>query len=198
QLQPIRRAQRVPLQGAHSVGPHGLTGENLRPGGGKASKNSACVLFIIRIEDAVAPQTREGGPALDHAAPPHQHQRILSQHLGEQRSPGFIETQPHDGGRIPEYHRPASRSSSSTCRPSPWGSLGRGSVQTSSGTRPEPCLTNPACSRAVSAASGAANGAAIGTIFAIGVPRSVTTTSSPALTQAKHAWRVAFNWDINV
>src|SRR5439155_15713112 len=31
--------------------------------------------------------------------------------------------------------------------------------------------------------------------FAIGVPRSVTTTSSPAFTHAKHARRVAFNWD---
>jgi hypothetical protein len=108
------------------------------------------------------------------AAPPHQHQRILCQDLGEKRRPGLVETERHDGGGIPKFHRSVSRSSSSACRPSPWGSLGRGSVQTSSGTRPEPCSTSPACSRAARDAGRAAGGPATGTIFAIGVLRSVT------------------------
>jgi hypothetical protein len=70
-----------------------------------------------------------------------------------------------------------------------------GSAHTSSGTCPEPRVTNPACSRAASDAGRVAGDLSTGTIFAIGVPRSVTTTSSPAFTHAQHARRVAFTGD---
>jgi hypothetical protein len=195
QLQPIRCTQGVPLEGRRGVVPDGLAGEDIRPGSREARKKCPCVLFIPRLEETFPPQAREGGPALHHAAPPDNHERILRQHLAEPWGPGLFETVWQDGRGIPALHRPVSRSSVSARRPSPWGSLGRGSVHTSSGTCPEPHVTRPAWARAASDAGSAASGFANGTIFAIGVPRSVTTTSAPAFTHAKHARRVACNWD---
>src|ERR1043166_2874694 len=197
QLERIRRPQGMPVEGARRVLPNGLAREHFGPGRRKAGQDGACLLFVGRVEEPFPSEPCESGPAFHHAAPPHDHEAILRQDLPEKRTPGLFQAERNDGGRIPEFHRPVSRSSPSACRPSPWASCGRGSVQTASGTRPEPCATSPACSKAASEGGRAMGSPANGTIFAIGVPRSVTTTSSPALTQAKHARRAAFNWEMD-
>ena len=83
QLQPIRCTQGVPLEGVRGIVPDGLTGEDLRPGSGEARKQSPCVLFIPRLEEAFPPQACEGRPAFHDAALPDNHQCILRQHLTE-------------------------------------------------------------------------------------------------------------------
>jgi hypothetical protein len=82
--------QGVPLEGVRGVVPDGLAGEDLRLGRREACKQSTCVLSIACLEEAFPPQAREGGPALHRAAPPHNHQRILRQNLGEPWGPGPV------------------------------------------------------------------------------------------------------------
>src|SRR5262245_5374146 len=146
QLERSRCPQGMPLEDGDRVVPDSLARQHICPGRRKACQDGACLFFVARVEDALSAKPCEGGPAFHHAAPPHDHQSILREDLQEKRGPGLGKTERNNGGRIPEFHRPVSRSSSNACSPSPWVSCGRGSVQTSSGTRPEPSMTRPACS----------------------------------------------------
>src|SRR5205814_2052720 len=76
----------------------------------------------------------------------------------------------------------------------PLGSAGRGSFQNPFGSFPEPSRTSPARASSSRWAGTSASPRPTGTILAIGFPRSVTMTPSPALTRARYSLRLAFSF----
>src|SRR5712692_3083191 len=121
---------------------------------------------------------------------PHDLSRLL---LVSARENVVASTSWDDRRRVPELHRPLSRSSRRAFSTAPAGSAGRGIFQNPFGSLPEPRRTSPV--RARRWAGTTAWSRLIGTIFAIGFPRSVTITSSPALTRARCSLKVALSLD---
>lgn len=94
---------------------------------------------------------------------------------------------------IPELHRPSARSATRAARARPLLSRGLAIFQKFGGNFPVPARTRPARdnSRNCIAVASPLASFGIGTNLATGLPRSITNSSSPAFTFARHALNVA-------
>src|SRR5207248_7457094 len=167
-------------------------GLDFGPALGKLRDDLPGLILLGAREDVVAPQPGEGGLTLDRGLPPDDERLVVVYDVSEKARLGLPEAEGDDRRGVPEFHRPLSRSSRTAFTPAPVGSAGRGSFQNPLGSLPEPSRTSPARASSRRWVGTSASPRPTGTILAIGFPRSVTMTSSPALTRARYSLRVAF------
>src|SRR5204862_261081 len=169
-------------------------GLDFGPALGELRHDLAGLVLQGACEDVVAPQPGEGGLTLDRGLPPDGERLVLVHDVSEKARLGLPEAEGVDRRGVPDPHRPLSRSSRTAFTPAPVGSPGRGIFQNPFGSFPEPSRTSPARASSRRWVGTSASPRPTGTILAIGFPRSVTMTSSPALTRARYSLRVAFSF----
>src|SRR5256885_6897975 len=169
-------------------------GLDFGPALGKLRHDLPGLVLLGAREDVVAPQPGEGGLTLDRGLPPDDERLVVVHDVSEKARLGLPEAEGDDRRGVPEFHRPPSRSSRRAFTPAPVGSAGRGIFQNPFGSFPEPSRTSPARASSSRWVGTSASPRPTGTILAIGFPRSVTMTSSPALTRARYSLRVAFSF----
>src|SRR5438093_10202677 len=193
ELQGIRGADR--MQQEHAAGRFAdlIAWLNLGPVSGEAGHRVSGLVFVSPREDIVAAPPCEGGIAFDRCRPPDDEGSVRVGDPPHEGSGRFFHAERDDGRGVPELHRPLSRSSSRAFSTAPVGSAGRGIFQKPFGSFPEPSRMSPARAFSSRWAGISAAARSSGTILAIGFPRSVTITSSPALTRARYSLRLAFS-----
>src|SRR5947208_7753174 len=193
-LQSVRRAER--RQQKHAAGrlANLMARLHLGPLSRQAHHGLSGLVLLGAREDVVASSPREGRKAFDRCRPPDNDGYVLLNHLPHEGTRRLSHAQRDHRRGVPELHRPLSRSSSRAFSTAPVGSAGRGIFQKPFGSFPEPSRMSPARASSRTWGGNRASSRPKGTSFAIGFPRSVTMTSSPALTRARYSLRLAFRF----
>src|SRR5256884_5210142 len=193
ELQSVRRAER--MQQKHAAGrlANLMARMNRGPLSRQARRGLSGLVLLGAREDVVASSPREGRKAFDRCRPPDSDGYVLLNHLPHEGTRRLSHAQRDHRRGVPELHRPLSRSSSRAFSTAPVGSAGRGIFQKPFGSFPEPSRMSPARAFSSRWAGISAAARSRGTILAIGFPRSVTITSSPALTRARYSLRLALS-----
>ena len=163
-----------------------LTGLDLDPGLHDCVQRMTCDTPIVRCQVAISYPSHERGSTLGTGAPPYDKGRVLVQNIPYSRGTALLDAERHNGRRIPELHQPSSRSRDTAARTVASASTGRGQSQKSAGKGALGRLSSPFLSISFKC-SASDDAPAMGSKRAIGRPRSVINTSSPAFTWRRYA-----------
>lgn len=195
QLKRICSSKRMQEKHTPCLFTNNQTGLNLRPRRQQGMKDCSHLCLIVRAEYLLSSQSRHCGITFHCCPPPCHHSPITHTQFLQIETLRLLKTKRQHCRGIPEFHRPSARSVNNIRNALERRSCGLRIFQKPAGSFPAPKRTKPARARLTRCADSASTERDTGTSLAIGFPRSMTITSSPAFTFAKHALNVALRVD---
>src|SRR5947208_3986925 len=192
-LEGVRSAKRMKEKDARRRLSDVLARLHLDPASGQARHALSSLVLLGARQDVVPPQFCKCRIAFDQRYPPNDDRPVFLHNVSQGSTLSSLQGERYKRRRVPELHQPLSRSSRTALTAALPGTAGRGIFQKPFGSFPEPSRMSPARAFSSRWAGISAAARSSGTILAIGFPRSVTITSSPALTRARYSLRLALS-----